>query len=139
MLKNRILDKIDVVWREMKDLQPKNAKIAQNEDALKDTLTRYGFSVPFYGWKDKDGAIWVIDGHTRKKVLSTFGAVPEKLPCILIDAKSKKEAQEILIEVFNQKHNPFDVQVLEQFINENELKVKVENVNIENTTSYIVS
>lgn len=132
-MENRILETRLVNWRELKDLQPKNAKIKANTDALKDTLTRYGFSVPFYGWQDKDGQIHVIDGHTRKEVLKQFHDAPEMLPCTLIKAKNKKHAMEILIEVFNQNQNPFDAVVLEAWIQAEELIVKVEDVNIDIT------
>ena len=56
---------------------------------------------------------------------------PEMLQATLIQAKNKKEAQEMLIEVFNQRQNCFVIEVLEAYIQENELEVDIESVNVE--------
>ena len=120
---NRILKTELVDWKKILPLQPDNAKININKDFLKESLLKYGFSMPFYGWEHK-GQIYAIDGHTRKAVLLEMDNVPEELPCTFIDAKNKTEAVKILIEVYNQRHNPFDREVLIEFL-------EVENIEVE--------
>ena len=107
MIKDRIKELKKVEWRKIKPLQPDNSKVLMNYDAIEKSILKHGFSMPFFGWENK-GNVHCIDGHSRLEILSNLENVPETLPVILIDAKDKKEAQEILIEVFNQKHNPFD-------------------------------
>ncbi len=129
-MNSRILETILIDWSKLKDLQPEGIKTSENEQALRESLQKYGFVVPFYVWKDSKGILWTIDGHTRKKVLKDMQA-PEMLQATLIQAKNKKEAQEMLIEVFNQRQNGFVIEVLEAFIQENELEVDIESVNVE--------
>ncbi len=129
-MNSRILETILIDWSKLKDLQPEGIKTSENEQALRESLQKYGFVVPFYVWKDSKGVLWTIDGHTRKKVLKDMQA-PEMLQATLIQAKNKKEAQEMLIEVFNQRQNGFVIEVLEAFIQENELEVDIESVNVE--------
>ena len=129
-MNSRILETILIDWSKLKDLQPEGIKTSENEQALRESLQKYGFVVPFYVWKDSKGILWTIDGHTRKKVLKDMQA-PEMLQATLIQAKNKKEAQEMLIEVFNQRQNCFVIEVLEAYIQENELEVDIESVNVE--------
>ena len=96
-MNSRILETILIDWSKLKDLQPEGIKTSENEQALRESLQKYGFVVPFYVWKDSKGVLWTIDGHTRKKVLKDMQA-PEMLQATLIQAKNKKEAQEMLIE-----------------------------------------
>lgn len=133
---NRIKELKEVNWRELKPLQPDNAKIVFNYKAIENSLNKYGFAQPFFGW-EYEGAVYTIDGHTRKEVLSNMDNVPETLPCVLIDAKDRKEAIEMLIEVYNQKHNPFDIEVLEEMIEVEELSVDIETVNVKIETEEI--
>lgn len=59
-------------------------------------ITR-GFKYAFKAWKDKDGKLWIIDAHQRKKALLALRkvgfAIPE-IPYEPIFAESKKEAVE---------------------------------------------
>lgn len=128
-MNSRILETILIDWSKLKDLQPEGIKTSENEQALRESLQKYGFVVPFYVWKDSKGILWTIDGHTRKKVLKDMQA-PKMLQATLIQAKNKKEAQGMLIEVFNQRQNGFVIEVLEAFIQENELEVDIESVNV---------
>lgn len=77
----------------------------------------------------------LFDGHTRKRALEELKhegeEVPDKLKAFEIDAKDRKEAVEILVEVFNQKHNPFDNEVLINWLEVENVEVKdLEAVNI---------
>lgn len=126
---NRIIKTELIDWRKIKPLQPENAKIIFNYKDIEASIERYGFSQPFYIWEN-NGEFYCIDGHTRIEVLNNIESVPDKLPATFIDAKSRKEAIEILIEVYNQKHNPFDIQILEGFIEVEQVDVNLEQLNI---------
>lgn len=138
-VKSRIKDKIEVEWKKLKNLQPDNAKININKDALKRSIAKNGFSMPFMIWKDgKD--VYTIDGHTRVKALKEMEAdgfnIPQKLTALEIDAKDRKEAISILIEVFNQKQNKFDSEVLVEWMTEEEItEVDIETVNVEDSVN----
>lgn len=132
-MRNRILETKLIKWTDIQDLQPENVKVNINRDALKTSLKKYGFAQPFYGWENK-GKVYMIDGHERKSVLSELENVPELLPCTFIDAKSKTEAVKILIEVYNQKHNPFDKEVLIEFLEVENIEISdisIEDINIQ--------
>lgn len=132
-MQNRILKTELVDWKQILPLQPENAKININHDFLRESLLKYGFSMPFYGWEYK-GKIYAIDGHTRKAVLLEMDNVPDKLPCTFISAKNRSEAIKILIEVFNQKSNRFDGQVLIEMLEMEEInpeELNLESVHVE--------
>ena len=131
---DRIKGIINVEWEKIKPIQPDDVKINTNINALKKSLKNHGFSLPFAVWKD-DNVIYCVDGHTRVKALKELKhegeEVPDKLKAFEIDAKDRKEAVEILVEVFNQKHNPFDNEVLVNWLEVENVEVKdLEAVNI---------
>ena len=134
MIKNRIKQLIEVDWQNLKAIQPEDVKIQNNLEALKASLIKHGFSLPFAVWID--GAdIYTIDGHTRKKALQELQAegvkIPDKLKAFEIEAKNRKEAVEILVEVFNQKHNPFDNEVLINWLDVEQVEIQdLEAVNL---------
>jgi len=135
MIKNRIKQLIEVDWQNLKAIQPEDVKIQNNLDALKASLKKHGFSLPFAVWID--GAdIYTIDGHTRKKALQELQAegveIPDKLKAFEIEAKNRKEAVEILVEVFNQKHNPFNNEVLVKWLKVEQVEVQdLEIINVD--------
>lgn len=128
-IKNRIKELKQVNWRELKELQPEDSKVIMNYGIVEKSIEKHGFAMPFFGWQDND-EIYIIDGHLRQSVLSNMENVPEKLPVVLIDAKDRKEAIEILIEAFNSKTNPFSYEALEQWIQVEEVDVAIETINV---------
>lgn len=126
---DRVKNLIEVDWTKLESIQPEDAKIQNNIEALKSSLKTHGFSLPFAIWTN-NGKHYTVDGHTRIKALKelkTDGVnVPEKLKAFEIDAKDRKEAIKILVEVFNQKHNPFDSGVLVKWLDVEE--VEIENI-----------
>lgn len=131
---DRIKGIINVEWEKIKPIQPDDVKINTNINALKKSLKNHGFSLPFAVWKD-DNVIYCVDGHTRVKALKELKhegeEVPDKLKAFEIDAKDRKEAVKILVEVFNQKHNAFDNEVLINWLEVENVEVKdLEAVNI---------
>ena len=133
-MKERIKGIINVEWEKIKPIQPDDVKINTNINALKKSLKNHGFSLPFAVWKD-DNVIYCVDGHTRVKALKELKHegedVPDKLKAFEIEANDRKEAVKILVEVFNQKHNQFDNEVLINWLEVENVEVKdLEAVNI---------
>lgn len=125
------IEKLD--WRSINDLQPENFKQDKFDNVLYDSLKKKGFRQVFHCWRDSDGVIYFIDGHTRKKVLQKLFDegidVPEKLSCAMYRCESKKDAIKILIECFNGKTNTIDKKKLMSFLSVNEIDdVKIENI-----------
>lgn len=142
-MRNRVKKLIDVNWKNLLPIQPEDAKIQNNLDALKSSLKKHGFSLPFAVWIDNE-KIYTVDGHTRVKALKELQSegvnVPEKLKAFEIDAVDRKEAIQILVEVFNQKRGLFAHEELINFLEQNEvvvddldvIEVSFENVQLEN-------
>ncbi len=133
---NKIGNLIDVDWRKIEPLQPDDVKIDNNKEALKQSLLKNGFVVPFAVWTDND-IHYCVDGHTRKAVLKELleeeHNVPKTLKAYQIKAKDRQEAISIFVEVFNQKHNPFDYDVLTEWLDIEDVEIEdIESVNVEN-------
>lgn len=131
-MKSILGDKILFDWAKLKDLQPDGFKVPINIEHLKKSLKENGFAMPFFGWKQgKD--VYIIDGHQRKQVLYELMQdgedVPTQLEVQLINAETKRQAQEILFNVFNQKQNPINLEVAEVYIEQNNLEVEIESIN----------
>lgn len=126
-MKNNIIKSELYEWRKIKDLQPKGFKTSLRDEVLKATLQKHGVSRSFSVWQDKKGDVYCIDGHQRKRVLEELEndgvEVPELLMCEFIQAENKKQASEILIEVFNQKHSEMDFFEFEKFVDELDLEL----------------
>ena len=135
---DRIKGIINVEWEKIKPIQPDDVKINTNINALKKSLKKHGFSIPFAVWKD-GSTIYTIDGHTRKRALEELKHegedVPDKLKAFEIDAKDRKEAVQILVEVFNQKHNAFDNEVLTRWLEVED--VEIQDLNVLNVANFI--
>ena len=70
-IKSIIIKTIEIPWKDMNWLQPRNFKKAEriNLEKLKNSLITNGFSLPFNVWEDNKGKIWILDGHHREKVM----------------------------------------------------------------------
>ena len=133
MIKNRIKELRLVEWRKIKDLQPKNIKQIFNYSHIENSILQHGFAFPFGVWIDKHGDVYAIDGHTRIEVLSNMEGVPEMLPAFVIDVKDKKEAIKILLEVYNQRTNPIDEDVMREWLEVEEIaieEIQVSSLNV---------
>jgi DNA modification methylase len=131
-MKDRIKQSIKIEWQKIKALQPENVKLPYNTQHLKKSLLKYGFSLPFYVW-ESEGEYYCIDGHHRLDVLNELISeghkVPKELNAVEIEAKDRKEAISILVDVYNQRSNPFAEEYLIEFLEvEN---IDIQDVNIE--------
>ena len=129
-MKNNIIKSELYEWRKIKDLQPKGFKTSLRDDVLKKTFEKHGISHSFSVWQDKNGDVYCIDGHQRKRVLEELSnegvEIPELLMCEFIQAENKKQASEILIEVFNQKHSEMDFFEFEKFVDDFDLDIDLD-------------
>lgn len=140
MLSNRIIETRLIDWRTIKPLQPELLKHQFNTEYIERSLNKHGFAMPFFVWEYK-GDIYAIDGHTRVEVLNGMENVPEQLPATFINAKNKKEAIKILLDVFNQKQNPIDEPVLEEWLGSEEIQVdevEIETLNLKKELRNII-
>lgn len=129
MIENRIVKTELIKWREIKPLQPDNLKHIFNYKYIEDSILTHGFSMPFFVWQNGDD-IFAVDGHSRIEVLNNLENVPEQLPATFINAKDRKEAIEILLEVFNQKSNPIANEVLTEWVEIEQISVNVQSLNV---------
>ena len=134
---NRIYKSELVEWRLIKDLQPELVKNTCNISYLRESILKYGVSKAF-DVCEIDGEIYFMDGHTRSNMFETLESegvrIPDKLMCNFCQVESKEEAIKILIEVHNQKQNPFIKTRLEEWLELEDIEVediKIESINIE--------
>ena len=69
-------------------------------DKIKLSIIKFGFSFPFFLWKDKDGNNYLIDGTGRFETLCKMqkdGYLIPDLPVVFIQCKDKKEAKQKLL------------------------------------------
>jgi hypothetical protein len=135
MIENRIVKTELIKWREIKPLQPDNLKHIFNYKYIEDSILTHGFSMPFFVWQNGND-IFAVDGHSRIEVLNNLENVPEQLPATFINAKDRKEAIEILLEVFNQKSNPIANEVLTEWVEIEQISVNVQSLNVKIEESY---
>lgn len=129
MIENRILGTELIEWEKIQELQPSDLKNAIDyRESLKAMIRKHGFAKAFDGWEDEDGTIYMIDGHQRKEALRELihegENVPDKLPVTLIDAKDKKDAIKLLIDVHNTKQSQINETVLLEWIETEEIEVE---------------
>lgn len=69
-LKNKILKTEQIEWKKLIPFQPDNLKKTEPHKVQKlvNSLCENGLTMNFYVW-EKDGKIYIIDGHTRHEVL----------------------------------------------------------------------
>lgn len=134
---NRIYKSELVEWRLIKNLQPELVKNTYNISYLRESILKYGVSKAF-DVCEIDGEIYFMDGHTRSNMFETLESegvrIPDKLMCNFCQVESKEEAIKILLEVHNQKQNPFIKSRLEEWLELEDIEVediKIESINIE--------
>jgi len=74
-------------------------------DKIKLSIIKFGFSFPFFLWKDKDGNNYLIDGTGRFETLCKMqkdGYLIPDLPVVYVDCKDKNEAKQKLLRLNSQ-------------------------------------
>lgn len=67
---------------------------------LRSLILANGITAPILVWKESTSKIWNLDGHQRQRVLSVLrkeGFKVPKVPVVYVEAKSRKQAKEILL------------------------------------------
>lgn len=145
ILNNRLIKTELVEWKKLVPFQPDNLKKTEPHklQKLANSLCQNGFSMNFYVW-EKDGQIYIIDGHSRHEVLQLLesGAIypnnpdgkeyavtiPEKLPCSFLHLKNKTEAKKAVL-IYNSKYKNIDSDILAEWVSDlnlDELKSQIE-------------
>lgn len=132
-LKNRIYDTKLIEWQHVKDIQPHNLKIPYNYDHLKQSILKYGIAKA-YDVCVIDNQMYWIDGHTRtdilKELLSDGVEIPKKLTANFCEVANMQEAISILLDVHNQRQNPIDQEVFDEWRDEVDFDVNEIALNI---------
>ena len=145
LLNNRLLKTELVEWKKLIPFQPDNLKKTEPHklQKLANSLCENGFSMNFYVW-EKDGQIYIIDGHSRQEVLQLLesGAIypkdpsgkeyqvtiPDKFPCSFLHLKNKAEAKKAVL-IYNSKYKSIDSDILSEWVSDlslDELKSQIE-------------
>lgn len=135
-MKDRIIQTKKINWRDVQNLQPDDVKRSDNLEHIKSSLRTYGFAKAYDIWKDPEGNLFWLDGHTRTQALTEMEkdgeAIPKTLTANFIDCKDRSEAIKILIEVHNQKQNPFFENTLTAWLEVEDIEIediKIETIN----------
>ena len=130
----KILKYGDVDWRGCKWLQPDDLKeqtVAQREK-LKESLRKNGFATPFMVWVSRK-TTYILDGHHRQRALQELEkegcSIPNKLPALWIDAKSKAEAKKLVL-VYSSRYAEFQEDSLREFIAELDVDALISEIDI---------
>ena len=81
---------------ELKDLSEREAT------KLKKSMRDKGIFVPFFVWPAPDGNKYLLDGHQRKRVLSSDGQGALSVPYVVIEATNLQDAKERLLVISSQ-------------------------------------
>ncbi|MFP4528530.1 MAG: hypothetical protein ACLFQX_08275 [Candidatus Kapaibacterium sp.] len=94
-------------------------------DKLRASILKYGIISPYFAWRDKNNAIWIIDAHQRNRILKDLkrdGYIIPKMPTVFIKASGKREAKEKLL-VLNSRYAKITGEGLHEFICEDKLEI----------------
>jgi len=103
------------------------SRTSDSYEKLKNSIVKYGFRFPIF-YVFLENKKFILDGHGRlmaiKRMISegfVFGE-NNKLPAVKIDAKSKKEAKEILL-ALNSKYGEMSTDSLHDFLSSDGIQV----------------
>ncbi len=108
------LDELTDLQGDLKDLTE------ENYAKLRNSFTKYGFTIPFFYWEDPEGTKFVIDGHQRMRTLRAMrieGIAIPPLPAIPIQAIDKIQAKEKLL-LINSRYGDMTQEGFDQFVSD---------------------
>lgn len=112
------LDKLNALQGDLKELTD------ENYEKLKTEIDETGFSFSPHCWKDKNGKLWLVDGHQRLTALKRMkedGFKIPKIPFIQVEAANLKEAKRRVLQGVSQYGHVTD-KGLTDFIEQANLK-----------------
>jgi hypothetical protein len=94
------LDELVIIQGDLKNLEK------PEYEQLRSSVLDFGIVSPFHIWED-NGQLDVLDGTQRTRALKTMRDVegvelPDKFPCVIIDAPNKEIARQILLVLTSQ-------------------------------------
>ena len=105
----------------------------ENLKKLKNSIIKYGFTVPAFIWRD-GGALYILDAHQRMKALDSLfhdGYEIPDIPIIHIEADNEKEAKEKLLQVSSQ-YGEFSEQGFADFLLSADLNISELDIRLTN-------
>lgn len=115
-------DKID--FHQLTEFQGElKERKAEDVEKAKKSILRYGWSFPFYVYKE-DETNYVLDGHCRLKVLRQLeaeGYTIPTLPCVYVECENAKEAKQKLLRL-NSNFGRMSKKSVLEFANDIELE-----------------
>jgi hypothetical protein len=94
-------------------------------DDLKNSLIKDGLPLALHVWRDEKGKNWILDGHTRITALKSLeddGYFVPPIPVNIVQAKSKKDAAQIVL-IANSRYSRMDETSLGNYMIEMELNL----------------
>lgn len=105
----------------------------ENLDKLKQSIIKYGFTVPAFVWEDQ-GKKYILDAHQRQKALQSLfedGYTIPDIPIIYIQAADRKEAAAKLLHISSQ-YGEFTQQGFADFVLDADLNIDDLNIRLTN-------
>jgi hypothetical protein len=120
LLKQYPLDDLIPSQGDLKELKHENYL------KLKSEILTEGFISPFHIWINEHGLPEILDGHQRRLTLITMRDVdkldvPEKLPCIEVNAPDRQRASRILLALTSQ-YGTMTRERFDQYLLENQIE-----------------
>ncbi len=104
----QVLNKIgELVYKPLESVKSFQGELKEltkeSYEKLKTSFLRHGNIAPIFTWKDN-----ILDGHQRIKTLLKIKEegtvnIPDKVPCVEIKAKDKKQAKRFLLQYISQQ------------------------------------
>lgn len=122
---NRFKETIYCELQDLKETQGDLKSLSKSDyKKFKSQLIHNGFTAPFIIWITPKGIKQILDGHTRKycllKMQDEGVVIPKSYPCNVIEAKTRKEAVQILMSLVSQ-YGKTDMESLSDFVIKEEL------------------
>ena len=116
----------DIQLKALNHFQGKLKSITADDfQKLKRSLVKHGLPLAFHVWVDDNDKIWIIDGHHRRLALLELEAegyfIPP-LPCNIVNAKTQKEAAQILL-VSNSRYAKMTQESISDYMIEMDLQL----------------
>ena len=112
----------------------------ENLQKLKNSIIKYGFTVPAFIWRD-GGALYILDAHSRVKALAELFSegyeIPD-IPIIHVEADSEQEAKEKLLHITSQ-YGEFTEQGFADFILSADLDISELDIRLTNEEMNIIT
>lgn len=135
-LENKIIKSGFVNWQDLVWFQPIEIKTIDKDvlKKLETSLLNNGFVDSFNIW-DKDGELYILDGHIRKQAMANLlkdgHEIPDSLPADWIDVKNEKEAKKLVL-IYNSHYGNINRDPILNWVADLDIDVVDIEVNVPN-------